>query len=563
MTSNPTEDQSNDTAKSSARASASGSRRSWRALPGGRRGLFTLAGLVVIVAATLAYFYSGETAAKPQYRLARIERGAIVSAVTASGTAQALVTVQVGSQLSGRIKELLVDFNDRVKKGQIIARLDIDHLTARLQQAEADHKAAVAMLAMQTAQQEKARHDVALATAQLQKVKAALVEAKREVARKSRLASRGFGARADAEKAVTALRQAEADIAAAEAQLAGAGASLKVATAQRAGARATVAQRQASVMLVKVDLQRSEIRSPIDGVVIERSVDVGQTVAASLQAPTLFTIAQDLRQLEIHASVDEADVGRIAVGQSASFTVAAFPNRTFDGKVKQIRLAPKEEANVVTYTVVISAGNPDSLLLPGMTANIRIVSERRKAALKVPNAALRYRPPGAGAGINPGAFSGRGNFSAARIAARLAKSLGLTEQQKRQVQSIFEELRTDMRKLRAQRMPRTQRRQRLRSVRRKLSERITAILTETQRAKYGSLRRLRANRSRGRIYTLGKDGRPRATIVRVGITDGAFSAIRGRGIKRGLSVIVGQSRGGKARRGRGGNRRSGRRRLGF
>lgn len=528
-----------------------------------RRGLLALAGLAVIIAAALAYFYTGEAAPQPRYRLARIERGTIVSAVTASGTAQALVTVQVGSQLSGRIKELLVDFNDRVKKGQIIARLDIDHLTARLQQAEADHKAAVATFAMHTAQQEKARHDVALAKAQLSKVKAALVEAKREVVRKSRLATRGFGARADAERAGTALRQAEADIAAAEAQLAGAGASMKVAAAQAASAEATVAQRQASVRLVKVDLERSEIRSPIDGVVIERNVDVGQTVAASLQAPTLFTIAQDLRRLEIHASVDEADVGRIAVGQSASFTVAAFPNRTFDGHVKQIRLAPKEEANVVTYTVVISARNPDNLLLPGMTANIRIVSERRKAALKVPNAALRYRPPGAGAGIGPGAFSGRGNFSAARIANRLAKALGLTEQQRRQVQSIFEEMRSDMAKLRAQRMPRTQRRQRLRSVRRKMSERITAILTEAQRAKYSSLRRLRANRSRGRIYTIGKDGKPRAIIVRVGITDGAFSAIRGRGVKPGLRVIVGQSRGGKARRGQSGSRRGGRRRLGF
>lgn len=542
--------------------SANGRQRSWRALAG-RRGLLALLGLAVIVGATLAFFYTGDAAPKPQYRLARLERGAIVSAVTASGTAQALVTVQVGSQLSGRIKELLVDFNDRVKKGQVIARLDVDHLTARLQQAEADHKAAVAMLAMQTAQQEKARHDVALAEAQLQRVKAALVEAKREVVRKSRLATRGFGARADAEKAGTALRQAEADIAASEAQLAGAGASLKVAAAQVASAEATVTQRQASVRLVKVDLERSEIRSPIDGVVVERSVDVGQTVAASLQAPTLFTIAQDLRRLEIHASVDEADVGRIAVGQSASFTVAAFPNRTFDGKVKQIRLAPKEEQNVVTYTVVISASNPDNLLLPGMTANIRIISERRKAALKVPNAALRYRPPGAGAGINPGALSGRGNFSAARIAGRLAKVLSLTEQQKRQVQSIFEEMRSAMRQLRNKHMPRTQRRQRLRTIRRKLSERITAILTEAQRAKYGSLRRLRANRSRGRIYTIGKDGKPRAIIVRVGITDGAFSAIRGRDIKPGLRVIVGQSRGGKARRGQRGSRRSGRRRLGF
>ena len=563
MTAGPTEDLNAKNAEGSSARPTTGLRRSWRALVGGRRGLLAFLGLVVIVAATLVFFYTGESAPKLQYRLSRIERGPIVSAVTASGTAQALVTVQVGSQLSGRIKELLVDFNDRVKKGQVIARLDIDHLTARLQQAEADHKAAVATLAMQTAQQEKARHDVALAKAQLQKVKAALVEAKREVVRKSRLASRGIGPRADAEKAETALRQAEADIAASEAQLAGAGASLKVTAAQVASAEATVAQRQASVRLVKVDLDRSEIRSPIDGVVVERSVDVGQTVAASLQAPTLFTIAQDLRQLEIHASVDEADVGRIAVGQSASFTVAAFPNRTFDGKVKQIRLAPKEEQNVVTYTVVISARNPDNLLLPGMTANIRIVSERRKAALKVPNAALRYRPPGAGAGINPGALTGRGNFSAAKIAGRLAKALGLTEQQKRQVQSIFEEMRTDMRKLRAQRMPRTQRRQRLRSVRRKLSERITAILTETQRAKYGSLRRLRANRSRGRIYTIGKDGKPRALIVRVGITDGAFSAIRGRDIKPGLRVIVGQSRGGKARRSRGGSRRSGRRRLGF
>ncbi|MCZ6858877.1 MAG: efflux RND transporter periplasmic adaptor subunit, partial [Alphaproteobacteria bacterium] len=436
MTAGPTEDPIAKNAEGSSASSTTGLRRSWRAQVGGRRGLLVFLGLVVIVAATLAYFYTAESAPKPQYRLSRIERGPIVSAVTASGTAQALVTVQVGSQLSGRIKELLVDFNDRVKKGQIIARLDIDHLTARLQQAEADHKAAVATLAMQTAQQEKARHDVALAEAQLQKVKAALVEAKREVVRKLRLATRGIGPRADAEKAETALRQAEADIAASEAQLAGAGASLKVAAAQVASADATVAQRQASVRLVKVDLERSEIRSPIDGVVVERSVDVGQTVAASLSSPVLFRIAQDLRNMQVEANIDEADIGNLREGNEVSFTVDAYPEREFTGSVRQIRKAPNVSENVVTYTAVIATRNDDLRLLPGMTADIEIITGKRRDVLRVDNSALRFKPRGGEAGAGAGAGAGQSGAQLARgMTQRLTRTLDLSPEQ----QSALEE----------------------------------------------------------------------------------------------------------------------------
>jgi len=510
---------------------------------GGRRrkrlGRLAAAGLVLVLGAGAAWAYFGPRDGEeaPQYRLARVQRGAIVSSVTASGSLQALVTVQVGSQLSGQIKELHADFNSKVKKGQVIARIDTAHLQARLAQAGADVSSARAALLMQKAQAERAASDVETARAEILRAQAALVEAGRDHARKTELAKRGITTRSDADKAESVLRQSEAGLAGAKAKLAAAQATLKVSHAQITSAEANVAQRQAAVQLVKVDLDRSEIRAPIDGVVIERTIDVGQTVAASLQAPTLFTIAQDLRKLELHASVDEADVGRIAIGQTTTFTVSAFPNRRFSGLVKQVRLAPKEEQNVVTYTVVISADNPDALLLPGMTAEVKIISAQRQKAVKVPNAALRFRPRGARG-------AGRTGFASTRlpidvIVRRLTASLGLSAEQQGQMRAIFAEARRDFQKLRGVRMNREQRRSRFGALRRTINQRIRAVLTDKQREVYAKLRRRRAQRGRGQVWVLGADGKPKGVRVRIGITDGAVTeVIRGQ-LKSGQQVIVG------------------------
>lgn len=531
------------------------------AKPNGRRHRRRLGRLVVVAlvlvlgaGAAWAYFGRGNGEEAPQYRTVRVQRGAIVSSVTASGSLKALVTVQVGSQLSGQIKELHADFNSKVKKGQVIARLDTAQLEARLSQTQADLSAGDANLLMQKAQAERAAADVATARAEVLRAEAALIEARRDHTRKIKLAKRGIATRSDADKAESTLRQAEAGLAAAKAKLSASQATRKVTKAQITSAEATVAQRKAAVLLVKVDLDRSHIRAPIDGVVIERAIDVGQTVAASLQAPTLFTIAQDLRSLEVHASVDEADVGRIAIGQPTSFTVSAFPNRTFNGQVKQVRLAPKEEQNVVTYTVVISADNPDELLLPGMTAEVKIISAQRPQALKVPNAALRFRPRGASAGAGrPASFTST-RLPPDVVVRRLTAALGLTPEQQQQMRAIFEEARLDFQKLRGTRMNRQQRRSRFGALRRKINQRIRAVLTDKQRTVFAKLRRRRAQSGRGQVWVLGDDGKPKMVRLRIGITDGAATEVVRGGLKAGQSVIVGVFRAQASRSGGGGRR---------
>ncbi|MBI3453880.1 MAG: efflux RND transporter periplasmic adaptor subunit [Rhodospirillales bacterium] len=366
------------------------------------------AAILAAAAAGGVYWGGGGADPAPRFRLAKVEAGPIVAAVTATGTVNAVTTVLVGSQLSGLIKDLLVDYNSTVKAGDVVARLDTDMLEARIMQAQADADAARAQLTTSRASAERARADVetahaALANARAQTMRAdiQLADADREFKRRKELLARGVATHADFERAETALSTARAQLdsnraqeKAAGAVLAASEAAVKIADAQILVAAAQVAQREAAVQQVQVDLDRSVIRSPIDGVVIQRNVDVGQTVAASLQAPTLFTIAQDLRRMEVWANVDEADIGRIAPDQPATFTVNSYPNENFRGTVTQIRLAPQTIQNVVTYIVIVSADNPDLKLLPGMTANLRIIHDQRDRALKVPNAALRYRPPG-------------------------------------------------------------------------------------------------------------------------------------------------------------------------
>jgi HlyD family secretion protein len=314
-----------------------------------------------------------------RYRVAKVERGPISAVVLASGTLNAVTTVQVGSQISGQIKEIHADFNTPVKRGQVIARIDPSTYELRVNQTRADLDAAESAVAV-------ARSGLAAQQAELGRVKITLLDAERDYERKKMLVDKKFISPAELDKARTVLDTTREQLKAVQAQI-------QVSEAQVRTALAAVKQRESLLRQAQVDLERTIIRAPVDGTVILRNVDAGQTVAASLQAPVLFTIAQDLRDMQVEAAIDEADVGRLRVGMPASFSVDAFPRRSFSGEIRQIRKSPQNVQNVVSYTVVITARNPDLALLPGMTANVRVVVEQRESALKVPNAALRFRMP--------------------------------------------------------------------------------------------------------------------------------------------------------------------------
>src|SRR5499426_303676 len=364
---------------------------------------------VVLVGGTGGYFLWGRRASSEEYITAKVERGAIRNTVSATGTLQAVTTVQVGSQVSGTISELYADFNTVVKKGQLVAQLDprvyeaqVASQRANLEQARANLSDAEAKVLAAEATVETQRAGVSGANANLAGLKAQRDDAQSLLRRQEALAKAGLIPERDLETARTNSNAAEARYNQAAAQLdqarvserSAASSGLAQAKAQVKQARAQVQQTEASLKLAEVNLSRTTITSPIDGVVVSRNVDKGQTVAASLSAPTLFTIANDLTQMQVIANIDQADIGVINQGNRVSFTVDAFPGHNFGGTINQIRLSPQNVQNVVTYNVVIDVHNPDLKLKPGMTANLTMTVAERSNVLKVPNAALRFRPQG-------------------------------------------------------------------------------------------------------------------------------------------------------------------------
>lgn len=284
------------------------------------------------------------------YETAVIERRDIASYVTAIGTVSAVTTVEVGTQVSGTIKEIYVDYNSAVKKGQMIALIDPTTFEAQVEQAKAN---------------------LMQAKAALQKAKATLEDAQRNLNRQKMLWDRDLIARSELDAAQTNYDLALAGVSEAE---------------------ANVYQAQAALKRAETDLGYTRIYSPVDGIVVSRDVDAGQTVAASFQTPTLFTIAQDLTKMQIETNVDEADIGEVKEGLSVTFTVDAYPDTVFSGTIKQVRIASSVVENVVTYPVIIDVANPDLMLKPGMTANVTIITDKKEGVLAVPSAALRYRP---------------------------------------------------------------------------------------------------------------------------------------------------------------------------
>lgn len=359
-------------------------------------------------AAFAGYRYLSDYGNALGYRMSRVERGPLSASISATGNLNAVVMVLVGSQVSGTIKELDADFNTVVRKGQIIARIDPALFEAVVNQARADVKAAESTVLNQVAKVEQARTNVdnaraayAEATAQTAKALVAVVDTRRTLGRQTELLERRLISAADRDSAQTAYDAAMAQHASAQAHeqalasaIRSAEAQLHVQEAALQTARDQVDQKRATLSQAQINLDHTTIRSPVDGVVVNRAVDVGQTVAATLQAPTLFTIAQDLTRMQVEASVDEADIGQISPETPVTFTVDAFPRETFNGNVAQIRKAPQVTQNVVTYTVVVAVANPAGRLVPGMTANVRFVTAQKHDVLKVSNTALRFRPPG-------------------------------------------------------------------------------------------------------------------------------------------------------------------------
>src|SRR5919106_865526 len=376
--------------------------------------------LLLGASATVGYVYYNGRQLPPRYLTARAERGRIATTVNATGTLNAVITVQVGSQVSGTIQKLFVDYNSPVTEGQIIAQIDPASFEARVSQARANVASAGAAVQVARANVdnsqatiETARANIDSAKATVERAKVGLVDARRTLERNKQLLRQALIAQSELDTAQTAydsavsqLKQSESQQEASVGQFKSTTAQARLAEAQYTAALAQVEQTKAALQAAELDLEHTTIRAPVNGIVVSRNVDVGQTVAASLQAPILFLIAQDLTQMQVDTNVSEADIGRIGVGQTATFTVDAYPNTPFTGQVVQVRNAPITIQNVVTYDAVVQVDNPEMQLKPGMTANVSFLIAERPGALKVPNAALRFQPDGAGQ--DAGGQDGRG-----------------------------------------------------------------------------------------------------------------------------------------------------------
>jgi HlyD family secretion protein len=472
-------------------------------------------GLLVCAVLGLTGCNGGESAGQA-FRTAKIDRGNVEVSISATGTLRALSTVDVGSQVSGQVLSVEVDFNEAVTRGQVIARIDPGNFETRLTQAEAD---------------------LASAEAGLVEAQTALRLAEAELKRKNDLAGRKL-------------------ISASELDVAQAG---RDQAASRVGsARAAVKQRAAGVADARLDLTYTEIRSPVDGVILLRSVEPGQTVAASFQTPVLFRIAEDLTRMQIDLSIDESDVGQIREGMAVQFNVDAFPNRQFEGRVHQVRLAATNVANVVTYPVVVEVSNADGVLLPGMTANAEITVASRRDTLRVPNAALRFKPEGVEAPPASG-FGGGGNGEELQ---RIAASLALRPEQQAAFDQVVSAMRERAEARRRQMAggggggapgaggggggsgaaPSAEQiaamRARFQQMFRQALAPFRDTLDEAQRQRFDQELDLLESARRVNLWQL-KDGKPEAVAVRVGVSDATHSEIIGGGVEEGAEVIVG------------------------
>ncbi|RDJ27070.1 HlyD family efflux transporter periplasmic adaptor subunit [Bosea caraganae] len=520
-------------------------------------------GIAAVAAGYWTLRPTGGAASDVAYRTAPIDRGQITAAVRATGTLTPTTTVVVGSMLSGQIVEILADYNSQVKAGQIVARLNSDQIKTRRDAAAADLAQSKADLLVKRAQLDRAKSARIKANstikdleAQRDRTAAQLADAKRTFDRQSELFNRGAGsqqtfdtARTQVDIQTASLASNEAQLASAKAELGGLDADIALAEGQVQSGEALIMSRDAKLSDIMIDLQRTDIRSPVDGVVVQRQVDLGQTVAASLSAPVLFQIAQDLREIDIYANIDEADVGRLKPGQPVTFSVNAYPNRTFEGRVLMVRLGAQTISNVVTYTGVVRVENADMALLPGMTANLQVVTEDRQNALRVANAALRYRPSGVVAGplaaptASPAGPGGarNGGRAASALRERIETEIQPTAEQKQVIAAIMQERRTGGREAMAG-LSEDERRAAFRAARTEMQAKIAAVLDPERKAKFLAImqegRPSAQQAVPGRVYVLDGD-QPKAVQVMLGPTDGAYTEIVSGDLKDGTQVIVG------------------------
>lgn len=545
----------------------------------------------------------GNEAGEPaqRYRTEPAGRGAIVAAVSATGTVTATTTVIVGSQLSGQVVEILADHNTEVKAGQVLARLNHDTILARRDAARAELMQARAARQLNEAQAEKVRAELVRAEAQqsdmqaqAQRSGALLADAETTLNRQSNLRARGIATDVAVQSATTARAtqaaarlSAEAQIASSQAQIAALQAEAKVVTAQKAASEALIAKAEAVVRQIEVDLSNSDIRSPVDGVVVQRNVELGQTVAASLQAPTLFLVAQNLRRIEVYVNVDEADVGRVKPGQQVDFSVSAYPGRNFTGRVRLVRLGSQTVQNVIIYTTIVEVVNEDMALLPGMTANLRIFTERKPDVLRVPNSALRWQPAGSPRALPAAAAAPQGTSEPADDPAGpfaeppqggRAGGPGGPQNQQRPIAGLLEQLRNEL-QLTPEQMKEAERlgvvmrdainrtgsdvaarREALRSERQRFNRGLEAVLTSEQQAKFRDLRQRTQARAQGgggrggpagapgRVHVLDEKGNPKVVSLRLGASDGTFTEVLSGEIKAGDALITGLAANPKAQR---------------
>lgn len=496
--------------------------------------------LVLAVLVALAWYLFGSQGPPPSYETGVVSRGPVRLSVSSSGTVSPINTVTVGSQVSGLITQVLVDFNSPVKRGQLVALIDPATLQSKLRSAEAD---------LQVQQATIYSNEVQVSNAQV-----TLDQAQRDFERTKALADQGLLATNDLEKAHNALDQASNQ--------------LKIANATLNNARAQLVKVQASVDQARIDLARSEIRSPVDGVVIERDVDVGQTVAAAMTAPVLFKIARDLARIQIETKVDEADIGTVQSASRATFTVDAYPDRNFEGRIVQVRINGTPVANVVTYSVMVQADNPGLQLLPGMTANVRLITAERADTLRLPNLALRFRPEGeAGAASvvgngplpgTPGSSIGLRPLPA--LTPELMAKLGLSERQRAQVPAALAaanaRIRADLARNAGGGNPLGNNAPNFRRLfakpeddaplnRQRVLNALAVVMSEAQLQQYQALAIGQLERT-ARVWVPGRDGRPEAREVRVGLADDNYSELLA-GLAEGEAVLVRARAAGKGR----------------
>jgi HlyD family secretion protein len=503
--------------------------------------------IVILAGAVFGYIYfikNKET--EVRYRTAQVARGSISAYVTANGTVNPVITVLVGSQVSGTILKLYADYNTKVKMGQVVAQIDPAIFQAQVSQAKAKVENARAAFLTAQADIASARSNIESSKANVLKARVSVEDTKRTLNRSLELFSRNLVAASDRDTAQANYDSAGALFEAAVAQQKASEAQLDSTKARQGSAQAGIKQAEAELELAQVNLDHCRITAPVTGIVISRNVDVGQTVAASLQAPTIFTIAQDLTEMQVDTNMSEADVGRVEVGQEATFTVDAFPQITFRGKVTEIRNAAVIVQNVVTYDVVIQVKNPDLKLRPGMTANASVLVAQRDNILKIPNAALRFRPEFAkrevgvtqkGAEVAPGAPPPQA--SSPLSLERLKAELNISPDQQAAISKILGD--TQRMLLEARKASPGTASAKAKELAAAARAKIRSILGEEQRKKFDQMPEQTGTQTvlpKFRVWAPVPQKRPMPVEITTGISDGSFTEVLSGALQEGQEIIV-------------------------